>query len=151
MRVDKFKLFLVASGATLLEPTNPYEVVRFRTKNGVSVVYEGKRGYSFTGESAEAFEMMEKKNAWTIIPNGLKEKKRALKSLIERDGVGCFFCTTDTTDENISIEHLLSTSNGGNNNMANLVIACKGCNSAVGDMPIIEKMNYRDTVRKADA
>lgn len=151
MRVDKFKLFLVASGAELLEPTNCYEVVRFRTKNGVSVVYEGKRGYSFTGESAEALKAMEKKNAWTIIPNGLKEKKKSLKSLIERDGIMCFFCGVDTIDENITIEHLLSTSNGGNNNMANLVIACKDCNSAVGEMPIVDKINYRDTVRKVDA
>ena len=147
MNVDKFKLFLVGSGAVLLEPTNPYEVIRFRTKNGVSVVYKGKRGYSFTGEAREAFDVMGKKNAWTIIPNGMKLKKRTLKSLIERDGVECFFCPKETTDDNRTIEHLLSVSNGGNTNLANLVIACKDCNVAVGEMPIIEKIRYRDATK----
>jgi len=144
MKVDKFKSFLKSSGAEILEPTNPYEVVRFRTKNGVSVVYTGKRGYSFTGEAKEALDAMEKKNVWTIISSGLKEKREKLKLLIERDGLECFFCTKETTEDSRTIEHLLSVSSGGNNNMANLVLACKDCNIAVGDMPIIDKIRYKD-------
>ena len=146
MNVHKFKTFLKKSGAEILEPTNPYEVVRFKTKNGVSVVYKGKRGYSYTGEASEALEAMSKKSIWAILPRGMKEKREKLRLLIERDGHECFFCGKETTDETRTIEHLLAITHGGNNSLANLVISCQHCNVAVGEMPIIDKIRYRDTV-----
>jgi 5-methylcytosine-specific restriction endonuclease McrA len=149
MNIDKFKTFLKISGAELQKTTNEYELVRFRTINGVSVVYKGKRGYSFTGEAQEAFDAMRKSTVWTIMPRGLKEKKQTQKALLKRDGTRCFYCNVITTVETRTIEHLLSVSNGGNNNLANLVISCKSCNQAVGDIPILEKIAYRDAFNKS--
>jgi hypothetical protein len=77
MNIDKFKTFLKISGAELQKTTNEYELVRFRTINGVSVVYKGKRGYSFTGEAQEAFDAMKRSTVWTIMPRGYV--KRASK------------------------------------------------------------------------
>ncbi len=143
MKIDKFKTYLQASGAVLLEPTNPHEVVRFRTINGVSVVYTGRRGYTFTGEAAEAYDQMLTKGPWRIEPHGAKVKRRKLAELIQRDGKRCWYCDDETTDENRTIEHILSVIHGGSNNMANFVIACEPCNKAVGSMTVREKVDYR--------
>lgn len=152
MNTEKLKTFLKASGAEILEPTNQYEVVRFKTMNGVSVIYTGKRGYSFTGEAKEAVEAMKKKNTWTIESNGMKKKKKAIAAIIERDGQNCFYCSCKLHKPNsgllptMTIEHLLSVADGGNNNVSNLVLACKPCNTAVADSPIIEKVKYREAM-----
>lgn len=147
MKAAKFKTFLKNSGAEILEPTNPYEVVRFRTKHGVSVMYEGKKGYSFTGEAKEAYEAMKKKNVWSSTPQGHRKRKKVTALILERDGVDCFYCGKETDDQTRSLEHILSVADGGNNDPANLAIACKSCNLAVGNMPIIEKIKYRETIR----
>lgn len=148
MKADKFKQYLQQSGAEILEPTNPYEVVRFRTVNGVSIIYKNKRGsLTFTGEAEEAYERMERKSPWTIISKGLKQKRKTLAEIIRRDGTACFFCAKETTEENRTLEHLLAVIHGGSNNPANLVIACNSCNQSVGNMPIIDKIKYRETLR----
>lgn len=145
MNPDKFTTFLRESGAEILEPTNPYEIVRFRTVNGVSVMYKSKRRYSFTGEAGEAFEKFEHKNIWRIRCNSQKLKEKTMADLLLRDGSSCFFCSNPNE---LTIEHLLPISDGGNNNMKNLCLACTKCNQAVGNMSIIEKISYRDAVRK---
>lgn len=145
MKPDKFVTFLRESGAEILDPTNPYEIVRFRTLNGVSVMYKGRRGYSFTGEASEAFEKFEGKSIWRIRSNSQKLKDKTMADLLCRDGSSCFFCA-GTND--LTIEHLLPISDGGNNNMKNLCLACSKCNQAVGNMSIIEKILYRETLRK---
>lgn len=148
MKTDKFKTFLKESGAEILDVTNPYEMVRFRTVNGVSVVYKGRRGISFTGESAEAYGRFQSKNIWQIKRRSEKEFERIKTEILERDGDLCFYCASVTVDgDNRSVEHILSISHGGNNNTANLVFACKGCNEAVGSMSVVEKVKYRDTLR----
>jgi HNH endonuclease len=148
MKADKFKTFLIKNGAQILEPTNEYELVRFKTANGVSIVYRNKRDVlSFTGEAHDAFQAMEKKNAWTSEPRGLKEKREALKIIIQRDGLNCFYCGCETSEANRTIEHLLSVLHGGNNNPANLALACHNCNVAAGSLSIVEKILYRETIR----
>ncbi len=75
--MSKFKTYLAQSGASILETTNPYEVVRFKTENGVSVVYKKNNGsLTFTGEAEDAYDAMLSKNVWRIIPNGLKIKMK---------------------------------------------------------------------------
>lgn len=144
MNVDKFTTYLREAGAEILAPTNEYEVIRFRTINGVSVVYQGKRGYTFTGEAKEAFQRFEKKNIWNIQGRPDKKKNETLLALIERDdGTDCFFCGIPTyAGENQTIEHFLPVADGGNNNLKNLCIACKSCNLAVGNMPIVDKIKF---------
>lgn len=149
MKIDKFITFLRESGAEILELTNEYEVIRFRTINGVSIVYKDKRGYfTYTGESQEAMEKFQKKSIWAI--RGRKEKQYAdvKKKLIKRDGTLCFFCGMDMVKKEITIEHLLPISDGGNNNIKNLCLACENCNKEVGNMAIVEKIYYREKTQE---
>jgi len=144
-KIDKFITFLKASGAEVLETKNDYEVVRFRTVNGVSIIYRKKGGaWTFTGEAEKAWDKMQKKSVWRIEPKGQVRKKNALREVLKRDGSDCFFCLKPTTDENRTLEHLLAVAHGGNNNPANLVIACSPCNLAVGHLAIVEKIKHRE-------
>lgn len=144
-RRDKFVTFLRESGADILKPTNEYEIVRFRTENCVSIMYRGKRGYSFTGEAKEAYERFDKKDIWQILRKDHRERKKLIDTIRERDGMACFFCGIETVSgETASIEHLLSIANGGNNNPANLTVACIRCNDTVGNMSIVQKIKYRE-------
>lgn len=146
--IDKFKAFLIESGAEILKPTNPYEIVRFKNVNGVSVVYTGKRGWSFTGDAAEAYDKFQKRNIWQIKRRDEKELERIKAEILTRDGCYCFYCNRVTKDgEDRTVEHILSITHGGNNNLANLAFACHDCNQAVGNMAIIEKIKYRETLR----
>ena len=146
---DKFITFLIESGATILDTTNEYEVVRFRTINGVSVVYTGRRGIKFTGESEEAHKQFKKHDIWQIKRRNQKEREALIRLISARDGMDCFYCGDLTIKgKNSSIEHLLSISHGGNNNPANLTICCRNCNEAVGNVTVFEKVLYRESVHK---
>lgn len=143
---DKFITFLRESGAEVLVPTNEYEIVRFRTVNGVSVMYQGRRGYSYTGDAREAWDTFAKKGKWIIRSRARQARDKLIAQIIERDdGAECFYCGKITTPgEDQTLEHILSVSEGGNNNLKNLCIACHSCNQAVDNMSIVEKIYYRD-------
>lgn len=57
----------------------------------------------------------------------------------------CFYCGKEikpfTVDK--QIDHKIPISKGGNNNIKNLVICCKSCNSGKCDMTDTEYINYR--------
>ena len=61
------------------------------------------------------------------------------KELIARDGMACHWCSRETVrmpsghrghvpEEACTIDHLIDLAKGGTNDIANLVIACNGCN-----------------------
>lgn len=65
-----------------------------------------------------------------------------VRTLIERDGLRCFYCEHDLDDPETAhefdqwrptLDHLLPRSRGGNNAIENLVLACERCNSRKGD------------------
>ena len=54
-----------------------------------------------------------------------------------RDGLSCAYCGASIEDGAIlTIDHIKPRSKGGSNEPANLVTACKRCNSARGDRPL---------------
>lgn len=65
-----------------------------------------------------------------------------------RDGEKCFYCNTQFAKENLTVEHLLSISHGGNNHLSNLVLACQPCNLEAGTGTIIDKVEFRDRKRQ---
>lgn len=144
MNPDRFVTFLREAGAEILEATNQYEIVRFRTINGVSVLYEGRRGYSFSGEAKEAWEKFGNKSIWFIRPRKENQYIETKQKLLERDGSRCFFCGIGVDPMDITVEHLLPIADGGNNNMKNLCLSCQACNTAVGNMAIVDKIRYRE-------
>jgi 5-methylcytosine-specific restriction endonuclease McrA len=148
MNTEKFKTYLGNCGAEVLTPTNPYELVRFRTENGVSVVYTGKRGETFTGESEQAYNLFKQNKKWKTV----SRKRHALTDLkarlASRDGKECFFCGVRyKTLDRYTVEHLLSFSHGGKENINNLCLACESCNTAIGNMAIVKKVLFRDSKR----
>lgn len=143
--VEKFKKFLTESGAVVQPPTNQWEVVRFRTVNGTSVVYENKRGQlTFTGESQKAYQFFKDGRRWKAVDRERKSLKALKVSLAQRDGKKCFFHGATLDYDQLTIEHLLEFSKGGSDHPFNLCLACDDCNKAVVGMTITEKMQYRD-------
>lgn len=68
--------------------------------------------------------------------------------LVERDGPDCWYCGIETTPETRTIEHLLAQAHGGNDEMANLCIACEPCNLVAAALDIVAKVARRDEFRE---
>ncbi|MFM0638042.1 HNH endonuclease [Paraburkholderia metrosideri] len=155
-RRAKFEAFLTERGAQILQPTNEWELLRFKTSRGTSVVYcNSKGGITPTGESDKAWGAFEKNAAWRGAPAPHKrprkpEQKTSLfNALMKRDGKACFFCFVVTTEEDRSLEHLVPLSHGGPNHLSNFVIACIPCNTKAGHMSAMEKIRMREANRGA--
>lgn len=144
--IESFKKFLHSHGAEVLQTTNAYELVRFKANGVVSVIYSGKKGTSFVGESESAWNHFKNiKKGWAVRSKGNRTKLSVKKrTLLERDGECCFFCKQPMIDDQISVEHLLSLVHGGNNHISNLVLCHKICNEKVGNMSIMDKIRYRE-------
>lgn len=151
MKTDAFKLWLAQQGAEVLAPTNQYEVVRFRAKGAVHVVYWGRRGLTMGPFAQECYDAFVKNRPMDM---GLRGTQRGVMAkqrhaLIERDGKGCFYCLEPMTDEDTSVEHLVSVHKGGPNHMDNLALAHRTCNARVGNLPLVSKIAVRDRAMKA--
>ena len=150
LSIDAFKKFLEASGAQMIAPTNEWELLRFRTDNGVSVVYTNKSGTkTFTNEAQVAWDKFVQGHGWRSVSRKRKYLTDKKKQLAERDGARCFFCETEAPAEELTIEHLLSFSHGGKDNLNNLCLACDDCQDKLGNLPVVQKILLRDELRKA--
>jgi len=58
-----------------------------------------------------------------------RRKKRA----IEMFGHQCAYCGIYVRDVNITVDHIIPISQGGNSNLSNLAIACRPCNNVKGN------------------
>ena len=147
-RQEKFKTWLNKMGAVVQDTTNQYELVRFKTVNGTSVIYTGKRGITFTGESEAAYEKFKNGKPWRVI-NRKRQQLRAKKSrLAARDGKRCFIHGEKMKFDDLTIEHLLNFSHGGTDNLNNLCLACDPCNKQLGRLPITKKIELIMQLRK---
>ena len=52
----------------------------------------------------------------------------------------CFFCKQPLPKSESSVEHLVASANGGNNNDENCVVCCKAVNALLGSMSLKEKI-----------
>ena len=52
------------------------------------------------------------------------------QNIFKRDGNKCVYCSSN---DNLTIDHVLPRSRGGSTSWSNLVTACKSCNSKKGD------------------
>lgn len=62
-------------------------------------------------------------------------KLRAL--ILERDGHTCAYCGNEAD----TVDHIIAKNNGGLDEAANLVAACRRCNGLKSDRPLI-RTNY---------
>lgn len=141
----KFRQWLIKSGAEILSPTNQYELLRFKAFGTIRVIYiNTKDQVNFQHGSDDIYsDFLQKKTV------NLCEVKKRLKrnsdipTLIERDGEDCFFCL-NPLKEDITVEHIVPVSRGGNNHISNKVLAHKKCNQLAGNMTVIEKVKLRE-------
>ena len=145
--VEKFKNWLNQQGAVVLDPTNPYELVRFKTENGVSVVYTGKRGESFVGDAEAAYERFKAGKAWKVVSRRRTALRGRKSRLAARDGKRCFAHGNKRKFDELTIEHLLNFSHGGSDNENNLALVCTGANQELGNLPITKKIEKIITMR----
>lgn len=149
-RRAKFEEFLTARGAQILQPTNEWEVLRFKTKKGLSIVYRNKRdGLTFTGEADRAWTAFVSNHTWNGATSTERKKRRApdVEALIRRDGTACFFCLTEMAEDDRSLEHLVPLSHGGPNHLSNYVLAHRKCNEVAGSKSAMEKIRIREAHR----
>jgi hypothetical protein len=147
-RLEKFTAWLTERGADLLTPTNEWELLRFRTENGASIVYTNKHGHlTWTGQAAEAFLAFVSNRSWRAVPASQRRRKSsvACQALRKRDGDDCFFCHLPVAVEDESAEHLVSITHGGPDHIANMALAHRECNRAAGHMSLMEKIRMRET------
>lgn len=140
--VRKFSEWLSARGAELLKPTNQYELIRFRTGAGVSVLYQKDNGrVTHTGESAAAFNAYEKGHSWRAVERTKRRASHVIReTLLDRDGSACFYCGKTMPPEDRTIEHLVSATHGGPNHISNLFLAHGECNKMAGHLSAPEKI-----------
>lgn len=143
--LKEFEKYVVEHGAIVQPPTNQWELLRFRTKTSVGIVYTNKNGQrTFTGESAAAYDAFKNHKPWRAIDvkrHNLREKKVKLAA---RDGKMCFFCQAVLGFDELTIEHLLNKSQGGTDHDSNLCLACELCNRTLGNWPLTKKILWRD-------
>lgn len=146
---EKFKVWLDKQGAVVLPPTNEFELVRFKTADTTSVIYTGKHGLTFTGDAETAYERFESGKAWKTVSRrrvALRARKAALAA---RDGKRCFSHGEKLNFDQLTIEHLLNFSQGGNDNDSNLCLVCDDCNDQLGNLPITKKIEIMIKLRRA--
>lgn len=161
-RIKSLKARLTASGAEVLQPSNEWEVLRFRSKVGVGVVYQNRAGRMRANEAAlKAFSMLDQPGKALlceapvrVVANTSKRRQHQLQAVMERDGSECFYCTTPLVfgapvgdPRHPTREHLVPTNQGGPDNIANIFAACEPCNREAGHMSAPEKIAMRDRKR----
>lgn len=67
-----------------------------------------------------------------------KRLGRVARQIKARDGGACVYCgaTAETSGAHLHLDHLTPRVAGGADVASNLVLACRGCNSARQDMPL---------------
>ena len=148
--IGKFKKFLVNCGGQLLHETNDYEVIRLQTDRGVEILYKKQSGQlTWTDDLVKAYMAYKSggKVQWRASKKRRVSRKRGpvlLQTLFKRDGKKCWFCGKKLVVDATTIEHLLNVSNGGNNHLNNLTVACAPCNQRARNMCITEKVILKE-------
>lgn len=158
--VKAFSTWLVARGSEILKPSNEWELLRFRTaESDAGVIYKNKSGrLSYVGGADAAMRAYRSGGTWRARGKTTRRAnvRHKIDALIARDGRRCFFCGgmfppdgEPMADHGLALtmEHLLSVTHGGNNHLANLVLAHKRCNERAEHMSIAEKIILRDRLR----
>lgn len=148
--VKKFEQWLASQGAEVLAPTNAYELVRFRAHSAVHIVYTKANGnITANGFAMDAISAFKRKKP---IDMGLVKANRnntltKRAALFKRDGRACFYCGLDMPDDDMTNEHLINISAGGNNRIENMALAHKACNQKAANLPLIQKIELRERMR----
>lgn len=145
--LPKIKVWLTSRGAEVLEPMSEWEMLRFRSRDGIGIIYKRSKSndLSFTGGAAEVMEAFFSNKYWSagVSTTGKAKKGKYFAELLKRDGTKCFYCLLELGDD-MTREHLVPVLCGGPHHIANLVLAHEQCNQRAGHMSVMEKVRIRD-------
>lgn len=150
--VGKFKKFLVNCGAQLLHETSEYEVIRLQTDKSVEILYRKQDGQlTWPTELVKAYMAYRSggKIKWRASTRRRVSRRRdavLIATLFSRDGKRCWYCNCPLDIGTATLEHLLNVSNGGNNHINNLTVACMKCNQRARNMCITAKVALRTKI-----
>ncbi len=142
-QLTSFRNWLAANGAEVLEPTNEWELVRFRAGDKTGVIYTNKLdGTTFHGAADDAWKAFKGAHSWRAAPATKRTKKSGpvLQAIRARDGGHCFFCLKPVSVEDESEEHLVPITAGGPNHISNKFLAHRTCNAKAGHLSAPEKI-----------
>ena len=156
-KIQNFRNWLRANGAEILTTTNEYEVARWKANGATHVLYSS--GKANAPDALVAWRCFVDGKKWRntaqkkggILKDGgmglvgrQREKKSVLiRTLIARDGDGCFYCKLEL-GEDITFEHMLSKTHGGGWHVENLVLAHTRCNQSASHLSVMEKVRLRE-------
>jgi hypothetical protein len=141
-KATAFRDWLSGAGAQVLEPTNEWELIRFKAGATTSIIYRNKvGGVTYSGAAKEAWDAFKSGAPWRAIrPTTRRGMSPVIRTIRERDGDLCFYCQRTVGPDNESVEHLVSITHQGPNHISNLFLAHKGCNARAGHMSAPEKI-----------
>lgn len=155
-----FAAWITNNGGEVLGRTNnEYEIMRVMVRTVTHVAYQSRDGRQTWPSGLEELHAHFKRGRCIPLANGkkLRGKRFAImQALIDRDGPECFYCGKKWSRlflsegrENLpaSVEEVCPRQIGGPNALGNQVLACKRCNSAAGNLPVIEKVKLRERMR----
>lgn len=159
-----FAAWLAANGAEVGQPTNPYELIRYRafwqgaskavthivyTKdNGLLTYMGGSRAHYQAFLDGDSLPDTQDEADTSKRVNRVRQSQSIRKSLLKRDGDACWFCG-DAMGDDCTIEHLIPRVAGGTNALVNLALAHRLCNQRADDWPLARKLELRSELRAA--
>lgn len=145
-RLESFKAWLVANGASMGTPTNDWELVRYYGSKGACVIYFNKHGrMTAVGEAGPAYKAFSEGRSYRV---GDRTRRTPMSPVVRairtRDGDNCFYCLTAVSEEDETVEHMVAVTHEGPNHMSNYVLAHRDCNIQAGHLSVMEKVRIRD-------
>jgi len=142
-QLEQFRNWLSANGAQVMEPTNEWEIVRFRAGDETGIIYSNAKGdATMTGPAGAAWKAFKGAHAWRAAPATRRKAKSParIQAIRQRDGGHCFFCLLPVSVEDESEEHLVPITHQGPNHISNIVLAHRVCNAKAGHLSAPEKI-----------
>jgi hypothetical protein len=142
-RLDAFKKWLVARGAELLVTMGEWELLRFKSGDNLCIIYYKKNGeVTFHGKSEEVWKAYLSGSSWRAMPATARRQRSSteITTLRKRDGDHCFFCMQLVSQEDESVEHLVSLTHNGPQHISNKFLAHKKCNAQANHLSAPEKI-----------
>ena len=142
-RASEFRHWLSGNGAQILEPTNEWEIIRFRVGVHTAIIYRKKNGaLTFVGHAKAAWDAFCGGVHWRVTEKTQRPKRTSVRmtTIRKRDGDLCFFCQRPVSAEDGSLEHLVAITHQGPNHISNLFLAHKTCNAKAGHLSAPEKI-----------
>ena len=139
----QFLNWLSCAGAEVLEPTNEWELVRFKAGGETGIIYWSTKGViTFTGPAQTAWDAFKCGHSWRAAPATKRRPKSSvtIQAIRARDGGNCFYCLKPVAVEDESEEHLVSLTHGGPNHLSNLFLTHRKCNADAGNLSAPEKI-----------